>query len=145
MLIVRDIIHYASARKLEWIMAGMMLHLGYILALPANTFELSSSFVILKMYLSESGWALVFGAFGFARLIILILNGGHLKYSAELRMLMAACSFVIIAMWVWGIDASNTASTGGATYKWLALGELMNVWQASADRLARKAMKHGRY
>lgn len=143
MVIMADIVKYASARKLEWIMTGMMLHLAYILALPAETFKLSASFNVLASFFTESGWALIFATCGFIRLIILILNGAHFKRSAELRMIMAGCSFMIITMWVWGIDAAGTVSTGGATYKWLALGELMNVWQAQSDRLTRRAMHRG--
>lgn len=144
MIIVRDILTYASTRKLEWLMAGLMIHLGYILSQPLPLFEIQPSFAVLGQYMSENNWAILFGVFGIIRLIVLILNGTHIKQSAEIRMFLSGCAFLIFSMWVWGIDASGTASTGGATYKWLALGELMNVWQSSSDMHARRSGKNGK-
>ncbi len=143
MLIVTDIVSHAAVRKYEWIMAGMFIHLGYVLSLPFDTFGSANAFLVMKQYMSESSWALVFGVFGFTRLIVLILNGTHIRQSAQLRMILSGISFLILCLWVWGIDASDTASTGSATYKWLALGELMNVWQASADIRRKRGLGNG--
>jgi hypothetical protein len=139
LLIVQDVISYAGAKKLEWLMMGMTLHLAYKLSLPYETFANSNSFSVLQSYLNENSWAMVFSFLGIARLVVLTLNGLHFKHSAEMRMIMAAASFAIFSMWVWGIDAANAASLNGVICKWLAIGELMNIWQASADRLANKA------
>ncbi len=143
MLLVQGIIRYASARKLEWLMAGMMIHLGYLLQRPEETFNGNPIFTTLVLYASENTWAVIFGAFGLLRLFVLILNGTHIKQSAELRILLSAGSFMILFTWIWGLNASGNASLGGISYKWMALGELMNVWQASSDRLIRKVAKHG--
>jgi hypothetical protein len=140
-LIAQDIAKYAGAKKLEWIMMGMTLHLAYKLSLPYETFAQSNSFSVLQLYLSENGWALVFSLLGIGRLVVLTFNGLHFKHAPEMRMAMAAISFAIFSMWVWGIDAGNSASLNGVICKWLALGELMNIWQASADRLTNKAAK----
>lgn len=139
MIIVRDIIAHAGVRKLEWLMAGLYVHLGYVLFLPYKTFEASPAFSHIATYFSENEWATIFLVFGLVRLVVLVLNGTHIKTSAEIRLVLSACSFAIFTLWVWGIDAANVASTGGATYKWLALGELMNVWQSRTDIIKRRS------
>lgn len=143
MLLVQDIVRHASARKLEWLMAGMMIHLGYLLWHPENTFAKNPIYSTLAEYATENSWALIFGLYGLFRLGILILNGTHIKQSAELRIALSMGSFVILFIWIWGLNASGSASLGGISYKWMAFGELMNVWQASSDKLDRKAVKHG--
>lgn len=142
MLIVADVVKYAAVRKLEWIMAGFMIHIGFILSGPSDVFLSSASFRDLSLYASENSWAILFGAFGIIRLVVLVLNGTHLRQSAELRMFLSMVSFLILFTWIWGLMSSESP-LGGVSYKWFAIGELMNVWQAQSDRLARKAAKNG--
>lgn len=141
MIIVRDIIAHAATRKLEWLMTGLMIHLGLILWGSDDIFAKSKSFSVLASYMSEPNWAHMFIAFGLARLIVLILNGTHIRTSAELRMMFAAVSFVILCMWIWGVQASGFAPTNAVSYKWLAIGELLNIWQASSDLEAKRRSK----
>lgn len=142
MLIVSDVVRYAAVRKMEWIMAGFMIHMGWKLSGPSDIFLTSPAFADLARYASENTWALVFGALGIVRLIVLILNGTHLRQSAELRMFLSMVSFLILFTWVWGLISSESP-LGGISYQWFAAGEFMNIWQASADRVARKATRNG--
>ena len=142
MVIIQDIISHASVRKLEWIMTGLMIHLGWIFIQPGDLFDGRPAFSVLAQYATANSWGLLFLTFGIIRLIVLIMNGTHIKQSSEIRMFLSAISFIILCMWIWGIDSSDATVTGGATYKWLALGELANVWQSSADRLKRKALRN---
>ena len=144
MLIVRDMINHAGTRKLEWIMTGLMIHLGLILVTNENIFNQSRAFSVLAGYMSEHNWAILFLMFGSVRLAVLILNGTHIRPSAEIRAALAAMSFVILCMWIWGIISSGFSPTGALTYKWMALGELLNVWQASTDmEVRRRSQKNG--
>lgn len=133
MLIARDIIYHAGTRKLEWLMNGLMIHLGWILFQDEDTFGKSPSFSVLAEYMSEPSWAIMFLIFGIVRLVVLILNGTHIRPSAEIRAVLAGVSFVILCMWIWGIQSSGFSATGAVSYKWLAIGELLNIWQASSD------------
>lgn len=138
MLIVRDIVSHAGARKLEWIMSGLMIHLGWLLIGPNDVFKMSRSFSVLAEYMAEYQWAVMFIVFGVIRLVVLILNGTHIRPSAQLRMIFAGVSFTILVMWIWGIQSSGFSPTGALSYKWLAIGELLNIWQASADHEAKR-------
>lgn len=142
MVIIQDIISHASVRKLEWIMTGMMIHLGIIFVQPGDLFLGRPAFHVLAQFATANSWGLLFLVFGLIRLVVLIMNGTHIKQSSEIRLFLSAISFIILCMWIWGIDSSNATATGGAVYKWLALGELANVWQSSADRLKRKASQN---
>lgn len=146
MVIIQDIITHVSTRKLEWVMTGLMIHLGLLLVDPSeDVFEKSAAFSELARYASETSWGLIFLTFGIVRLIVLILNGTHIKQSSEIRLVLSAISFLILCMWIWGILDSGAAVTGAITYKWLAVGELANVWQSSSDRIKRRAARDAGY
>lgn len=141
MLLVREAVVYASVRKMEWIIAAMMVHMGYLLIQPVRTFSNSTVFDIVSQYLTEQQWAVLFLLFGSVRLVVLFLNGVYIRQSAEVRIALSGISFLILSVWVWGFDALPIVSIGSAVFKWLAIGELANVWQASADRRRRLELR----
>lgn len=143
-VIIQNVVVHASVRKFEWLMAGVMIHLGIGLHGETEIFASSKSYDEIARMFSEETWAFIFFLFGVCRLIVLFLNGTHIKPSAEIRAIMSGGAFFIFAALAMGIDAANPATIGGITYKWLALGELANVWQAVSDARNR-SKKNGGY
>lgn len=139
-LIIQDVFTHAATRKLEWLMSAMFVHMGYVLALPDETFK-GKTFQVIVQVIPEGYVAAVFGGFGLFRLGVLILNGTHIKQSSELRAILSAFSFIILFAWAWGIDATGVLTVSGVVYKWLAFGELMNVWQASSDMYKKRTYR----
>lgn len=143
MIIVRDVVSYMGVRKLEWIMAGLLLHVGADILANEDGYRNAKILFVLSDYMPNMYWGYVFLAFGFFRLVVLFLNGTHIRQSAELRLVLSCISFVIMCAWVMGLTTAEGVSLAGAlSYKYLALGELMNVWQASADLGNRKRAEH---
>lgn len=145
MIIVRDILTYAGVRKLEWVMSGFMIHRGINLIYSGDEFNSRPVYSELIQWFDMQTWGWLFVIFSTFRLIVLILNGTHIKQSSEMRMLLAAGSFLIICAWLVGLRSSGASVTGGDVYFWLAIGELGNVWQASSDTNHKhKAAQNGR-
>lgn len=121
-LTLKTLVVHFSVRKLEIMMAGLFIHL-------------SLSY--------ESNWSKVLLLIGLARVIVLFLNGVHLKFSAELRMVLATSSFIVLAVLVGGFNNLAALSSLNSVYFWLGIGELMNIWQASSDSIVRRAHRYG--
>jgi hypothetical protein len=147
MQIFIDMRQHVSVRKSEWIIAGLQTHLGLFLLGSSNVFASNPSFSMLASWpftnptTNENLWAVIFIVLGLSRVLVLTLNGYTLGLlSAQIRRFLSGISFMILVAFVFGFDASGVATTGAVTYKWLAMAELLNVWQASAD-LSRRTGK----
>lgn len=145
LVIFQDLSEHVSIRKLEWLMAGLMMHLGIQLFLEPGIVSQTSLYNILTYYASQYWWAGVFVVVGLVRFLVLIFNGRYLRSgSAHLRRVLSGLSFLILTAFAFSLDIADKGPTSSLLCKWLAFGELANVWQASSDiRLRRIFGNHG--
>lgn len=143
MIIVRRVVtgvqaHF-PARRSEWALGGMMFTTGWILLLPAVTFNPRTPlFQVLGSVASEEAWGWTCLIFGGARLVALIVNGTfadtyYSRYSPHVRGAFAFLSCFFWATITIGLMAAWQPLFGLGCYPFLLLLEITNVWQASLD------------
>lgn len=125
-------------RALEWLLAGVLLTWGVILAQPYHTLTEAQYSPLLNLA-PESVWT--FGCFAVAisRLMALYVNGAWVP-SPWVRLLTALISAVFWLQVVLSLATTGTVTTGLAVYPWFLLCDLYSVGRAAQDaRLSREA------
>jgi hypothetical protein len=121
-------------RMMEWFMAGHMILFGYVLLLPAETFNQPAFWSFRDLVPSEDflGWfmALV----GCVRVIGLVINGARERVTPQIRQISAGIGCIIWSGICYGFASSDVVSTWLAIYPLFALGELVNIHRAARDQ-----------
>lgn len=137
--------HFSNAffpRLSEWMMAGHLLLLGYILTINTMLMQTGKeSHRFLLMIADQNGWAIMLLLLGLVRFIILIINGAY-RRSPHLRALTA-----VLSCFVWFQVAVSFYSIMGwafAAYAIASITDLMNIMRCMRDaRIVDDAHRHG--
>lgn len=115
-------------------MAGHMLMFGWVLLLPAETFNQPAFWSFRSLVPSEDflGWTMLI--IGCLRFIGLVVNGAREKVTPQIRQFSAAIGCVIWTGISYGFASSDVVSTWLAIYPFFALGELVNIHRAARDQ-----------
>lgn len=130
-------------RVAEWLMAGLLITIGGMLATYPDILARPPNAVMAQMapnYLWAGGCLTV----GLIRFAALVINGAW-RASPHIR---AACAFVSCFAWlqfVFAFASSQVATLGLAIYPWFLMLDTYNVFRASADaRIADDRAKQGK-
>lgn len=139
MIVVRfpTVTHF-RVRALEWLIAGVMLTWGVILAQPYHSLDQPQYGPLLRIG-DEQFWMAVCFTIAALRLMALYVNGAWVP-SPWVRMVTALFSAVFWLQVVLGVATTGIVSTGLAVYPWFLLCDLYSVGRAAQDaRLSREA------
>lgn len=129
--------HRFGPRMTEWLVAVQTALWGYVLLLPAQTFEGRAWEFFRGLedagWLSESqlGWAMLL--LGLARIGGLIVNGARKTVTPWIRVFSAAVGLFIWVGVSYSFAQSGVISTWIAIYPVIAGVELLNIWRAAND------------
>jgi hypothetical protein len=129
--------HRFGPRMTEWFMAGHMVLFGYVLLLPAQTFN-QPAFAAFRAlpgfgYSSEDAMGCGMLLIGALRIAGLIVNGAREKVTPQIRQISAGIGFAIWAGISYGFFSSDVISTWFAIYPLFAVCELVNIHRAAHD------------
>lgn len=129
--------HRFGPRMPEWIVALHTVLWGWVLLLPARTFDgpAWAFFSSLERagWMSEDQFGRLMLLLGLARFGGLIVNGARKAVTPWIRVFSAAVGFF---MWVgisYSFAQSGVISTWFAIYPVIAGVELLNIWRAAHD------------
>lgn len=118
-------------RVSEWVMAVILVNIGFVLLLNPEIFALPQHSAMARWAnVYVWGWGcLLMGAVRFA---VLVINGAW-RASPHIRAVTA-----FLACFVWleillGLGASGVASIGLAVYPWFLVLDTYNVFRAASD------------
>lgn len=152
MIILRTLAHgvwsHAGVRFTEWLGAGPLLGVGYVLYAQPEALYLTPSFVLLAAWASAAAWSNMLMLCGLMRLIALFVNGTFkgFRHSPTIRF---AASCAAAMFWTWftiGIftawrDAGGSP-TGIVAYGTLIALELRNAYVSRVDMASARGEAH---
>lgn len=118
-------------RASEWMLAGIMFTMGWVLLQPYDMFA-NPSYAGLAQIAPQLHWGLLCAALGGFRLIALWINGSW-RATPHLRSILAFVSSVFWFQLVLGIIASPALSTNVAIFPWLLATDIYCAFRAAVD------------
>lgn len=128
--------HSVRPRGIEWLMACYMAAYGAILALPGNTFSLSSTYDVLARHGTEMAWAGILVGVALARMAALRINGRMPRGSPLLRCATALLGSALWAAMTYAFAVSSTRNGAwsiGVAVGVLAAGDMWAAIRAGRD------------
>lgn len=140
-MIIRSLRQHWPARKMEWLMSGVLVAWGwYVLMHPglftdSATAKLFSGMASISEPITEYP-ALLWGgsAFvvGLARGIALFVNGAWTR-TPLVRVVASFISMFIFTQIVIGLWQSGVPNTGLVVYPWFVVADLLSAYRAAVD------------
>lgn len=140
-MIIRSLRQHWPARKMEWLMSGVLVAWGwYVLMHPAMfsndaTKALFSGMEAISAPITEYP-ALLWGggAFivGLARGVALFVNGAWTR-TPLVRVVASFISMFIFTQIVIGLWQSGVPNTGLVVYPWFVVADLLSAYRAAVD------------
>lgn len=123
--------HRFGARLSEWSLAVHTLLFGYVLLIADGIFT-QPAWLGFAQHIEQStlGWFMFL--LGVLRLGGLAVNGARKHVTPYIRIVSAACGFVIFSLITAGFAMGYT-TTSLAIYPIFAIVELFNIYRASSD------------
>lgn len=129
-------IHGAN-RLFEWVVSGMMLMIGFTLAMPGEVASDPLNVLVKSGVASEEILAFFFCAIAMVRIMALWANGRIPTHGPRAR---AICSAVAALIWsqmalasVWVGTVAGQTTLAAAIYGSLTIGELLSCYRATYD------------
>lgn len=129
-------IHSAN-RLFEWVVAGMMILIGFTLALPGEVASDPLNIIVHSGAVGEDGLAFFFGAVGLVRAMALWANGRIPVHGPRAR---AICSSLGVIIWsqmtaasIWAGMVGGRTTLAAAIYGSLTVGEFLSIYRATYD------------
>ncbi|WP_143061937.1 hypothetical protein [Faunimonas pinastri] len=134
---------HIKVRVAEWALGTILFNFGWILLLPAQTFD-GPSYAGMARVAPEGVWGLACLIVGAARLVALFINGTR-RRTPHVRAIMAFLScFFWLQISLCFLQA-GTVPTGLAVYPVLLALDIFNLFRASSDaRLSDEVARNGR-
>lgn len=132
--------HRFGARMLEWLYALHTLLFGAVLLVFADITS-QPAWQGFDAITSQANLGLIMAFLGIARLGGLVVNGARREITPWIRVISAACGFLLFVGITFGFAASGIVSTWLAIYPVFALGELANIYRAAHDAGESSALK----
>lgn len=127
---LRDSLRY---RRSEWALAAILaLGWGFVLLLPANTFDGSIAYSAMADWAREETWGRTCIAIGSARLMVLYINGRWRRCS-HARMVLAGLSAFVWFTVTLGLIRAGATVPGLVIYPIFFIMELHTVYEAGSD------------
>ena len=140
-MVIRSLRQHWPARKMEWLMSGVMIAWGwYVLMHPAMFYDpatkaLFGGMAAISAPITEYP-ALLWGgsAFvvGLARGIALFVNGAWTR-TPLVRVVASFISMFIFTQIVIGLWQSGVPNTGLVVYPWFVVADLLSAYRAAVD------------
>lgn len=121
-------------RMLEWFLSGHMILFGYVLLLPAETFNQPAFWSFRELVPSENSLGKFMLFVGVLRVVGLIINGSMQNVTPRIRQFSAGVGCLIWSGICYGFASSDVVSTWLAIYPLFAVGELVNIHRAARDQ-----------
>lgn len=128
---------HGANRLFEWIVSGMMMMIGFTLALPGEVASDPLNIIVRAGIIGEDGLSFVFCAIAFVRIMALWANGRIPVHGPRAR---AICSAVAAFIWsqmtlasVWAGTVAGHTTLAAAIYGSLTVGELLSCYRATYD------------
>lgn len=140
-MIIRSLRQHWPARKMEWLMSGVLIAWGWYVLLHPGMFYAQGSaqmFSGLKAisdpvtsYPALAWGGAAFGV-GLARAIALFVNGAWTR-TPLIRVAASFISMFIFTQIVIGLWQSGVPNTGLVVYPWFVIADLLSAYRAAVD------------
>lgn len=128
---------HATNRLFEWVVSGMMVMMGFTIALPGEVTSDPLSILSKNGFIGEDGLAFFFGMVGIARLCALWASSQFHTYGPRVRAVGSALGSAIwLEMTLASLYSgylSNKTTLAAAIYGSLTIGELVSCYRATYD------------
>ncbi|MBD8555572.1 hypothetical protein IFT84_13750 [Rhizobium sp. CFBP 8762] len=117
----------------EWFLAAVTALWGWVLLLPDDTFSQPQWAGFRAIFRDENvlGWTMV--CLGLMRIGGLVVNGARKHVTPWIRVVSAACGFLIFVGITYCYALSGVISTWLAIYPPIAVLEIVNAYRAAHD------------
>lgn len=123
-------LHYKD-RRLEWSLAAGTFGFGVWLADGARSMD-SEAYLVLRSWLYESDWAILFILTGALHMVALGING-RAWWTPFVRSTVTAINALVYASFATGFWMIDTSSTAVFMYSWASTQALICVYGAVKD------------
>ena len=124
--------HRFGPRMTEWMIATIIFLWGFVLLLPAETFE-EDNWTFFKSVMTENSWGWTMMTLGAMRIGGLIVNGARKNVTPWIRVFSAGCGFIVWIGIIVAFALSGVVGTWLAVYPTIAVIELVNIYRAAND------------
>lgn len=140
-LIIRSLRQHWPARKLEWLMAGLMIAWGWYVLLHPDLFTNPETASLLAGLADVSApftaypalaWGGACFLVGLTRGIALFVNGAYTR-TPLIRLIASFASMFIVTQIIIGLWKSGVPNTGLVVYPWFVIADLLSAYQAAVD------------
>lgn len=123
-------LHYKD-RRLEWSLAAGTFGFGVWLADGARSMD-SDAYLVLRSWLYESDWAILFIVTGALHMVALGING-RAWWTPFVRSTVTAINALVYASFATGFWIIDTSSTAVFMYSWASTQALICIYGAVKD------------
>lgn len=140
-MVVRSLKQHWPARKMEWLMSGIMVAWGCYVLLHPGMFTDPDTRVLFGGLAAISdpvtdfpalAWGGVAFVVGMARAIALFVNGAWTR-TPLIRVIASFVSMFIFTQIVIGLWQSGVPNTGLVVYPWFVVADLLSAYRAAVD------------
>lgn len=140
-MIIRSLRQHWPARKMEWLMSGVLIAWGWYVLMHPGLFTSPATATLFSGLASISAPVTEFpallwggGAFlvGLARGIALFVNGAWTR-TPLIRVVASFISMFIFTQIVIGLWQSGVPNTGLVVYPWFVVADLLSAYRAAVD------------
>lgn len=124
--------HHVHIRLGEWLSSLILATLGLLLFAAPHMFENDALFVVMRQFAPQQVWAFTALFFASGRITALYINGRK-PITPYVRMALAFFSCFIWWNFALGVLLSGKPALSLATFPWLLVLDVYNVFRASAD------------
>lgn len=148
-MVIASISHHWPARKMEWVLGGMVLAWGlYTLSHPEMFYSVSgtgrvfSGLVMLTPSWAEPFrfWGWMASVVGLIRLMALYVNGAHVR-TPVVRVVTAFLTMFVFAQIAIGFWQSGVANTGIVIYSGLVVADIISAYAAGQDAITAEVQR----
>lgn len=149
-MIIRSLKQHWPARKLEWLMSGVLISWGlYVLFHPGLFHDPRTR----ELFSGMAGMAELFNAYpallwggaafltGLTRSIALFINGAMTR-TPMVRLLGSFVSMFIVTQVAVALWKSGVPNTGLVVYPWLVVADLLSAYRATVDVVYAEKQRH---
>ena len=128
---------HASNRLFEWVVSGMMVLIGFTIALPGEVISDPLNLIIGYHIMGEEGLAFLFGVVGMGRMCALYVSSQYSNFGPRIRAIGSMLGSMIwmemtIAS-IWSGAMSGKVTLAAAIYGSLTIGEVVSCYRATYD------------
>ena len=140
-MIIRSLRQHWPARKMEWLMSGVLIAWGWYVLVHPGMFYAEGSAMMFSGLAAISApvteypalaWGGAAFVVGLARGISLFVNGAWTR-TPLIRVIASIISMFIFTQIVIGLWQSGVPNTGLVVYPWFVVADLLSAYRAAVD------------